>query len=81
MESTVKMNSVLDPAKVALLVQTASKFKSRIMLVHQDRRADAKSIMGVISLGLNEGQSVTVTVDGEDEGDALPVVKDFLQAN
>ena len=78
-ERTVELTIPLDPNAVALLVQTATKFKSSIMLTQTDKKANAKSIMGIISLGLSAGQTVTIMAHGEDEVQALPAIEAFLR--
>ncbi|MCL2404011.1 MAG: HPr family phosphocarrier protein [Defluviitaleaceae bacterium] len=54
-----------------MLVQTASKFKSRISLVIDEKTANAKSIMGIISLNMQEGQAVKIMAEGEDASTAV----------
>ena len=79
-ERTIDINISLDPSAVALLVQTATTFKSLITFTQADKGANAKSLMGIISLGLCAGQTVTITADGEDEVQALSAVDAFLRA-
>ena len=49
-----------------LLVQAASKFNSDINLEYKGKSVNLKSIMGVMSLGVGQGASVTITTDGAD---------------
>lgn len=79
-ERKVKVNSLFEPGEAALLVQTASKFNSRISLVHEEKTANAKSIMGIISLDIKGGQTVHIVADGDDEQNAIPVMEQFLRA-
>lgn len=78
-ERSVKVSSILDPAEVAILVQKASQFKSRISLSVEEKTANAKSMLGIISLNLQHGQSVQLTADGEDEQQALPELEQLIQ--
>ena len=78
MESTVRVKSFFEPSAVALLVQTASKFKSRISLVLDEKTASAKSIMGIISLNMQEGQTIKIVAEGEDAHEAVPVLERFF---
>ena len=78
-ERKVKVNSLFEPSEAAMLVQEASKFNSRISLMHDEKTANAKSIMGIISLDIQGGQTVRIIADGEDEQAALPVMEKFLQ--
>jgi phosphotransferase system HPr (HPr) family protein len=79
-ESFVRVSSFFEPTMAALLVQTSSKFTSRIYLVLEEKTANAKSIMGVISLGLMDGQTVKIMADGEDEQQAVSTLEHFLRA-
>jgi phosphotransferase system HPr (HPr) family protein len=63
----------------ALIVQTASKYTSHVMVRVGDKTANAKSIMGVISLGVADGQTVTVITDGEDETQAIAALEQFFR--
>ena len=78
-ESSVMLNSILEPNSAAQLVQRASQFKSRISIVSEEKTANAKSIMGIISLNLVSGNIVKVVADGEDELEAMPELEHFLQ--
>ncbi len=62
----------------AMLIQKASCFKSGIWIIKGDRKANAKSLLGLISLGLCSGASVTLTAEGEDEGEALSELTRYL---
>lgn len=58
----------------AKLVDTAKKFASQIELIFRDRVVDCKSIMGVITLGAQKDNALTVVVTGEDEQQALEAI-------
>lgn len=64
-----------------LLVKEAAKFGSDITLTKDGQTADAKRIFAVMGLGIKNGQTVTVTVNGNDEEAAADAVKDFLKTN
>lgn len=66
-EQTVTINASLDARQAAFFVQTASKFESKIQVSIGDRKINAKSIMGTISLGMEQGQVAIVTAEGNDE--------------
>ena len=72
MKKTVKvhMKDGLEARPVAMLVQTANRFSSHIYLELEEKRINAKSIMGMMTLGLAEGAHVKVTADGSDEESA-----------
>ena len=56
-----------------LLVKEAAKYKSAITLDSGAKKADAKRIMAVMSMGVKKGVEVTVTIEGEDEDAGVPV--------
>ncbi|MFD1456305.1 phosphocarrier protein HPr [Levilactobacillus lanxiensis] len=62
-----------------LLVQAASKFNSEVSLQYQDKSVNLKSIMGVMSLGVGQNASITITTDGDDEADAMNAVAETLK--
>ena len=62
-----------------LLVQTASKFNSDINLQYKGKSVNLKSIMGVMSLGVGQGAEVTITVDGQDEAEAMEGIVETLK--
>ena len=61
-----------------MLVQVASKFDSSVYLEAGEKKVNAKSIMGMMSLGLDTGEKVTVIVDGADEAAALEDIEKYL---
>jgi len=64
-----------------LLVKEAAKYKSAITLDSGVKKADAKRIMAVMSMGVKQGVEVTVTVDGEDEDVAFAAIETFFKEN
>ena len=74
----VKLETGLEARPVAMLVQVASQFDSTVYINVDDRRVNAKSIMGMMSLGLASGEQVNVTADGEDEKAAIEGIEKFL---
>jgi len=77
-EITIRLENGLEARPVAMLVQVASKFDSSVYLEAGDKKVNAKSIMGMMSLGLDTGEKVTVIVDGEDEAAALEDIEKYL---
>lgn len=63
---------------LAMLVQVASQYESSIHFKHGNKRVNAKSIMGMMSLGLDTGEKVNVIVDGADEAAALEDIEKYL---
>ena len=77
-ERTVVIGSSFEARSAALLVQTASKFRSKIQIKLDERIANAKSIMGIISLGITDGQTVQLVADGDDARQALTALEQFF---
>ena len=74
----VKLETGLEARPVAMLVQVASQFDSTVYINVDDRKVNAKSIMGMMSLGLASGEEINVTADGEDEKAAIDEIEKFL---
>ena len=74
----IKLQSGLEARPVAMLVQVASKYDSSVYLETAGKKVNAKSIMGMMSLGLDAGEIVTVTADGEDEAAAVLEIENYL---
>ena len=80
-EYTIKDELGIHARPAGLLVKEAAKFKSAITLDSGAKKADAKRIMAVMSMGVKQGVEVTVTVDGEDEDAAFEAIKTFFETN
>ena len=63
---------------IAFLVQMASQFESKILFETGNKQVNVKSMMGMMSLGLNMGEQVTVIADGADETMALESIEKYL---
>jgi len=75
---TIQVDGSTETRPVALLVQVASQFKSEIHIESGNKRVNAKSIMGMMTMGLESGEEVTVSVNGEDEDEALEQIEAYL---
>jgi len=62
-------------------VQIAKRFASDITVAHGEREANAKSILGVLTLGANQGAVITVRADGEDADQALAALEVLVADN
>ena len=74
----VNLENGLEARPIALLVQEASKYDSKIYIQAKDRRVNAKSIMGMMSLVLSEGSNVVIDTNGEDQEAANAALEAFL---
>ena len=77
-EIVIGLETGLEARPVALLVQVASQFESDIYIESGNKKVNAKSIMGMMSLGLNAGEELVVSADGEDEQTAVDNIEKFL---
>ena len=77
---TIKLAGGLEARPVAVLVQIPSQYDSSVYIQTEGKKVNAKSIMGMMSLGLNSGETVTVMVDGSDEEKALEDIEKYLNA-
>ncbi|MCD8195553.1 MAG: HPr family phosphocarrier protein [Lachnospiraceae bacterium] len=78
---TVQLASGLEARPAAVLVQVASQYDSKIYVETGDKKVNAKSIMGMMTLGLSAGSSVTVTADGDDEETAIENIEKYLSSH
>ena len=74
----IKLASGLEARPVALLVQVASQYNSNIFLESDERKINAKSIMGMMSLRLMPDEQINVIADGADEAEATNGIERFL---
>ena len=75
---TINIPTDMEARPVALLVQVASQFESNIYVEVEDKKVNAKSIMGMMSLGLDSGEKVVVIAEGSDEEKAVEEIEKFL---
>lgn len=74
----IKLENGLEARPVALLVQTASQFDSSIYIESDNKKVNAKSIMGMMTLVLKAGEKVLVIADGKDEEEAAVAIERYL---
>ena len=72
-------DEALQMKAVAVLIQKASSYRSSIYLSRSGRRANAKSLLGVMSLGIENAAEIEITADGEDQQDALEALVTYLE--
>lgn len=76
---TIQNKVGLHARPAALFVQNAKRFKAKIRVSKDERAADAKSILGILTLGAGQGSTVTVCADGEDEVEAISTLKQLIE--
>lgn len=62
-------------------IQKANEFKSSIWIEKDDRRVNAKSLLGVLSLGIVKGTAVNLIADGPDEEEAIGTLADLIASD
>ncbi len=75
---TIHLSEGLDARPIALLVQEASQYNSKILIEVENKQINAKSIMGMMSLRLLPGEEITVVTDGSDEVAAAQGMETFF---
>lgn len=75
---TINIPKGLEARPVALLVQVASQYESSIYVEIQEKKVNAKSIMGMLSLGLAEGEKITIIANGPDEDAAVDAIDKYI---
>ena len=78
-EVTVKNSVGLHARPATFFIQKANSFKSSIWVEKDDRRVNAKSLLGILSLGVTEGTTITLIADGADESVALKGLADMIE--
>ncbi|MDK2907036.1 HPr kinase [Petrotoga mexicana DSM 14811] len=74
----IKNKIGLHARPAAQLVQKASKFKSNIEISFNGKKVSAKSIIGVMSLGVTQGNEIILRADGEDAEEAIKEIEKFI---
>ena len=76
---TIRLSSGLEARPVAMLVQVASQYESEIYVESGRKKVNAKSIMGMMTLGMGAGEDITVSADGGDEQEARDNIEKYLK--
>ena len=76
----VKLKQGLEARPAAMLVQVASKHASNIYLESEGRIVNAKSIMGMMSLGFGNGDALEIEANGPDEEVAVEEMKNYIES-
>lgn len=74
----IQLQNGLEARPVAVLVRVASQYNSSIYVECDDRKVNAKSIMGMMTLGLTAGEEVVVSANGDDEQTAMDDIVKYL---
>lgn len=77
---TIELKQGLNARPVAVFVQVASQFDSSIFVEYENKKVNAKSIMGMMTLGIAAGENVTVSAEGKDETEAIRSIEEYLSS-
>lgn len=78
-EITITNNIGLHARPATFFIQKANAYKSSIWVEKDDRRVNAKSLLGVLSLGVAKGMTITLIADGQDEASALDGLEELIE--
>lgn len=76
---TVQLKSGLQARQAALFVQEANRFNSDVYLEKDQKKVNAKSIMGIMSLAISKGTEVKISADGSDEEKAVEALSGIIE--
>ena len=77
---SIKNSVGLHARPATFFIQKANNFKSSIWVECGDRRANAKSLLGVLSLAIVKGTDITLIADGSDENEALDALSELINS-
>ena len=80
-EITVQNEVGLHARPATYFIQKANEFKSGIRVEKEERRVNAKSLLGVLSLGIVKGTNIALIADGSDEKEAVDALVSLIQNN
>lgn len=82
MKETVVNNQVgLHARPATFFIQKANEFKSSVWVEKEERRVNAKSLLGVLSLGIVKGTAITLIADGPDEEAAINALVELINSD
>ena len=82
LKEIVVQNQVgLHARPATFFIQNANEYKSSVWIEKDERRVNAKSLLGVLSLGITKGINVTVMAEGPDEEEAVTELVDLISSN
>ena len=79
-ELEIKNPDGLRAKKAAMFVRSAGKFSSQIFIEKGNRKVNAKSIIGILSLGIKQGDRIYLFTQGKDEEKAIKALMQFAEA-
>ena len=80
-EVTVQNSVGLHARPATFFIQRANEFKSSIWVEKDERRVNAKSLLGVLSLGIVKGTKINIVADGSDQEEAVDTLVTLIESN
>ena len=80
-EVTINNEVGLHARPATFFIQKANEFKSGIWVEKDERRVNAKNLLGVLSLGITKGTTITLLADGSDEKEAVAALSELVSGN
>ena len=80
-EVMVKNQVGLHARPATFFIQKANEFKSSIWIEKEERRVNAKSLLGILSLGITKGTNITILAEGSDEQEAVMALVELVSSN
>ena len=80
-EVVIKNQVGLHERPATFFIQKANEFKSSIWVEKEERRVNAKSLLGVLSLGIVKGTAITIIADGADEDEAIATLAELIDSD
>ena len=80
-KATVYKQIGLHARPATFLIQKANEFKSSIWIEKEERRVNAKSLLGVLSLGVAKDTTITILADGSDEVEAVDTLCELINSD
>ena len=80
-EVTINNEVGLHARPATFFIQKANEFKSGIWVEKDERRVNAKSLLGVLSLGITKGTTISLLADGSDEKEAVAALSELVSGN
>ena len=78
-DETITNNIGLHARPATFFIQKANTYKSSVWIEKDDRKVNAKSLLGVLSMGIAKGMTVTLIADGQDETTAVDGLAQLIQ--
>ncbi len=79
-ELVIKNEDGLRASRAAMFVQVASRYSSLIFVEKGNKKINAKSIMGVLSLGVKQGEKIFIFANGKDEDEAIEALEKLVDS-